>query len=173
MNKNSRPIFVASLLLSLVFIVAPIVQSFQYSGKIISSALVVPILFLGITSYSLYYYRKKKAQKEALRHRGKIIKVQVKDIFSQYKNKQGTRYYLSAISAEYPETNFIEEYTNEQYFFLKKHLRAGDEIEIFMDYQNPSVFFMDFALIESKYSGKPEVPQDEQFESNDLMHIKV
>ncbi len=123
--------------------------------------------------YSLYITYREKKQKEALKNTGKIVKVKVKKLYSEYVHKQGTKYYLSAESSEYSGIDFIEEFTSKEYIFLKKHLKFGSEIEIFMDYQDPKLFFIDFELIERSYAGKPEISENEQFTSDKWTYTEV
>lgn len=127
---------------------------------------IIPIAVMLIIWLSLmnYKYRKLK-KKEALRISGKIITVKVEKIFSKYVGKQWTKYYLTAVSDLYPHQNFTEEFSKKEYDFLMKHLESGSKLEMFVDYENPKLFLIDFELIERDYTGKLEIPENEQFES--------
>lgn len=65
----------------------------------------------------------------------------------------------------YPHQNFTEEFSKKEYDFLMKHLESGSKLEMFVDYENPKLFLIDFELIERDYTGKLEIPENEQFES--------
>lgn len=119
--------------------------------------------FIWVSIWFQYYKYKKLERQEALKISGKIIKAQVIKLYSKYVQKQGTKYYLSAKSNEYPERTFTEEFSSKEYDFFLKHLKEGSEFEMLIDFENPWLFLIDFELIQRDYQGKTELTIDEQF----------
>lgn len=131
---------------------------------------IIPIAVMLIIWLSLmnYKYRKLK-KKEALRISGKIITVKVEKIFSKYVGKQWTKYYLTAVSDLYPHQNFTEEFSKKEYDFLMKHLESGSKLEMFVDYENSKLFYIDFKMIQRDYEGKPEKQNPKAFGVEDIV----